>query len=62
MEYGHVELIVNLSFLLLLLVKLSLVLGRCLLVLLVLGDEVVHVGLSLSELHLIHTLAWKIVH
>jgi hypothetical protein len=29
---------------------------RSLLVLLVLGDQVVHVGLSLSELHLVHTL------
>ena len=27
------------------------------LVLLVLGDKIVHVGLSLSELHLVHTLA-----
>jgi len=30
---------------------------RSLLVLLVLGNEIVHVGLSLSELHLIHTLS-----
>ena len=27
------------------------------LVLLVLGDEIVHVGLGLSELHLVHALA-----
>merc|ERR1711966_510121 len=32
------------------------ILGSGILVLLVLGDEVVHVGLSLSELHLVHTL------
>ena len=30
-----------------------------LLVLLVLGDQVVHVGLGLSELHLVHTLTFK---
>jgi len=35
----------------------SLILGASLLVLLVLGDEVVHVGLGLGELHLIHALA-----
>ena len=46
----------NLGLLLLLLVELSLILGGCLLVLLVLGHQVVHVGLGLSELHLIHTL------
>merc|ERR1712100_953915 len=40
----------------LLLVELSLVLGSGILVLLVLGHEVVHVGLSLSELHLVHAL------
>src|SRR4051812_29309956 len=40
-----------------LLVVLVLTLGDgSLLVLLVLGDQVVHVGLSLSELHLVHTL------
>merc|ERR1711988_1459790 len=43
--------------LLLLLVKLALLLCGGVLVLLVLGDKVVHVGLSLGELHLIHTLA-----
>mmetsp|Transcript_36256 Transcript_36256/g.54210 ORF Transcript_36256/g.54210 Transcript_36256/m.54210 type:complete len:202 (+) Transcript_36256:300-905(+) len=41
----------------LLLVKLALLLCSCVLVLLVLRDEVVHVALSLGELHLIHTLA-----
>merc|ERR1711908_187997 len=40
----------------LLLVELALVLGGGILVLLVLGDKVVHVGLSLGELHLVHTL------
>ena len=39
----------------LLLVHLFLVLGGGVLVLLVLGDEVVHVGLGFSELHFIHT-------
>mmetsp|Transcript_46281 Transcript_46281/g.72418 ORF Transcript_46281/g.72418 Transcript_46281/m.72418 type:complete len:310 (+) Transcript_46281:111-1040(+) len=41
---------------LLLLIKLALLLGSGILVLLVLRDQIVHVGLSLSELHLIHTL------
>merc|ERR1712156_1052725 len=41
----------------LLLVKLSLLLGGGVLVLLVLRHQVVHVGLGLSELHLIHSLA-----
>ena len=49
----------NLGLLLLLLVKLSLILGGGLLVLLVLGHQVVHVGLGLSELHLVHALALK---
>jgi len=40
----------------LLLIELSFVLGGGILVLLVLGDKIVHVGLGLSELHLIHTL------
>merc|ERR1712100_682433 len=40
----------------LLLVELSLVLGSGILVLLVLGHKVVHVGLGLSELHLVHAL------
>ena len=39
------------------LLEFSLLLGRGVLVLLVLGDEVVHVGLCLSELHLVHALA-----
>jgi len=39
----------------LLLVHLLLVFGGGVLVLLVLGNEIVHVGLSLSELHLVHT-------
>merc|ERR1711885_72970 len=41
----------------LLLIELALVLGGGILVLLVLGDKVIHVGLSLSELNLVHTLA-----
>merc|ERR1712121_403974 len=40
----------------LLLVELALLFGGGILVLLVLRDQVVHVALSLSELHLIHTL------
>ncbi len=40
----------------LLLVELTLLLDGGVLVLLVLGDEIVHVGLSLGELHLVHTL------
>merc|ERR1719191_1400673 len=40
----------------LLLVELSLVLGGGILVLLVLRNKIVHVGLSLSELHLVHAL------
>merc|ERR550532_122567 len=42
---------------LLLLVELSLLFGGGILVLLVLRHQVVHVGLSLCELHLVHTLA-----
>mmetsp|Transcript_3264 Transcript_3264/g.5371 ORF Transcript_3264/g.5371 Transcript_3264/m.5371 type:complete len:455 (+) Transcript_3264:329-1693(+) len=42
--------------LLLLLTELAFLFSRGILVLLVLGDEIVHVGLGLSELHLIHTL------
>merc|ERR1719360_368179 len=38
------------------LVHLLLVLSGGILVLLVLGNEIVHVGLSLGELHLVHTL------
>merc|ERR1711990_1404554 len=41
---------------LLVLVELALLLGRGVLVLLVFGHEVVHVGLSLGELHLVHAL------
>ena len=40
----------------LLLIKLTLLLSGGVLVLLVLGDKVVHVGLGLGELHLVHTL------
>merc|ERR1711939_851999 len=40
----------------LLLIELTLVLSGCVLVLLVLGHKVVHVRLSLGELHLVHTL------
>jgi len=42
---------------LLLFVELTLLLGGGILVLLVFRDQVVHVGLSLSELHLVHTLS-----
>merc|ERR1719305_1117759 len=41
----------------LLLVELTFLLGGGVLVLLVLRDEIVHVGLSLGELHLVHALA-----
>merc|ERR1712178_395412 len=41
----------------LLLVHLLLILGGGVLILLILGNEIVHVGLSLGELHLIHTLS-----
>ena len=40
-----------------LVVEFALLVGRGILVLLVLGDEVVHVGLGLGEFHLVHTLA-----
>ena len=43
--------------LLALVVKLLVVIDGGLLVLLVLGDQVVHVGLGLGELHLVHALA-----
>merc|ERR1712070_741042 len=46
----------NLVLLTALLVVLALLLGRRVLVLLVLRDEVVHVGLCLGELHFVHTL------
>ena len=39
-----------------LLLKLIIDIGSGVLVLLVLGDKVVHVGLGLSELHLVHAL------
>merc|ERR1712061_959475 len=42
--------------LLLLILELALVIGSGLLVLLVFGHQVVHVGLGLSELHLVHAL------
>merc|ERR1719328_226018 len=44
-------------FLALLLIEFSLFLSGGVLVLLVFRDQIVHVGLGLSELHLIHTLA-----
>ena len=47
----------NLVHLVLVLVVLDLLLGGGVLVLLVLGHEVVHVGLGLGELHLVHALA-----
>merc|ERR1712178_441292 len=41
----------------LLFVELALFFGGCVLVLLVLRDQIVHVALGFSELHLVHTLA-----
>merc|ERR1711865_709714 len=41
----------------LLLIEFTFLLRCCILVLLVLGDKIVHVALGLRELHLIHTLA-----
>merc|ERR1719424_2314277 len=41
----------------LLLVHLLLIFGGGVLILLILGNEIVHVGLSLGELHLVHTLS-----
>merc|ERR1719245_1673219 len=41
----------------LLLIKLSLLLCSCILVLLIFGHKVIHVALSLSELHFVHALA-----
>lgn len=46
----------SLHVLTLFLVELTLLLGGGVLVLLVLRDKIVHVGLGLSELHLVHTL------
>merc|ERR1711981_1185172 len=40
----------------LLLIKLTLLFGGGILILLVLRDEIVHVGFSLGELHLVHAL------
>merc|ERR1719473_1749033 len=40
----------------LLLIKLALFLGSGILVLLVLGDQIVHIGFGLSEFHLVHAL------
>merc|ERR1712165_491314 len=57
MKYNFVLCCLQLSLLLLLLVELALVLGSGLLVLLVLRHQVVHVGLGLGELHLIHALS-----
>merc|ERR1711907_362591 len=50
---GSLSIHVVLTFLF---IKLTLLLGSCILVLLVLRDKIVHVRLSLSELHLVHTL------
>merc|ERR1719152_189342 len=52
----HVE-AARLVLLAALLLELALLLGRGVLVLLVLGHEVVHVGIGLGELHLVHALA-----
>ncbi len=54
-ESGLLGLVV--VFLLLAFLKLSFFVCRSFLILLVLGDEVVHVGLGLGELHLVHALA-----
>mmetsp|Transcript_78078 Transcript_78078/g.155161 ORF Transcript_78078/g.155161 Transcript_78078/m.155161 type:complete len:543 (+) Transcript_78078:117-1745(+) len=53
----HGEKFARLVLLAALLLELALLLGGGVLVLLVLGDEVVHVGLGLGELHLVHALA-----
>ena len=53
-RWGRSSLLLTLA--LFLLIKLSLLLGSCLLVLLILGHEIVHVALSLSKLHVVHTL------
>merc|ERR1711893_587103 len=41
---------------LLLILKLLIIVNSCFSILLILGDQIIHVGVSLSELHLIHTL------
>ena len=56
------RLIEDLCVLAFFLVELTLLLGGGVLVLLVLGDEIVHVGLGLSELHLVHTLTYLITY
>ena len=40
---------------LLLILKLFIIVNSCFLILLILGDQIIHVGFSLSELHLVHT-------
>ena len=49
------EISLDLSFLLVF-VELALLVDGGFLVLLVLGDQIVHVGLGLGEFHLVHTL------
>merc|ERR1712196_107391 len=51
MNYSLIHVVLTL-----LLVELSLLFSGGILVLLVLGDHIVHVALGLSELHLVHTL------
>merc|ERR1712146_168899 len=51
MNYSLIHVVLTL-----LLVELSLLFSGGILVLLVLGDQIVHVALGLSELHLVHTL------
>ena len=55
-EKGSVSLLMC-SQLLPLVVELPVIVDGCLLVLLVLGDQVVHVGLRLGELHFVHAFA-----
>ncbi|KYM86055.1 hypothetical protein ALC53_04248 [Atta colombica] len=54
-RWGRSSLLLTLA--LFLLIKLSLLVGSCLLVLLILGHEIIHVTLSLGKLHVVHTLA-----
>ena len=53
----HLAIFLCVVKLLSLVIELLVVIDGGLLVLLVLGDEVVHVGLGLGELHLVHALA-----
>ena len=57
-ELGYLLTIYNeIDLVILVIIEFTLLLSSSVLVLLVLGDEIVHVGLGLGELHLIHTLS-----